>query len=75
MPGEAANSRFILESAEGQVIAHVVRVGGLAVFGVSDVCNPYVDDSGGEGSPSKNRVKDVQAVVGMLLEAQMPDAS
>ncbi len=69
-----AKSLFILES-QGQVLAHVAQVGGLAVFGVSDVCNPYVDDSGGEGGPIENRVEDVQAVVGMLLEAQMPGAS
>lgn len=70
-----AKSLLILESAEGQVLAHVTQVGGLAVFGVTDVCNPYDDDSGGEGSLREYRAESVQAVVGMLLKAQMPDAS
>lgn len=69
-----AESLFILES-QGQVLAHVTQVGGLAVFGVTDVCNPYDDDSGGEGSLREYRAESVQAVVGMLLEAQMPGAS
>lgn len=73
MPGEAPNSRFILES-DSRVNTLGVQLGGLAVFGFTDVLHDSYEESDGEQVGSEAvRAESAEEVVGLVVDAQMFD--
>ncbi|HMS23335.1 MAG TPA: hypothetical protein PKB09_00825 [Candidatus Saccharibacteria bacterium] len=73
MPGEAPNSRFILES-DTRVNTLGVQLGGLAVFGNTDfLYDSFREPDCDQVGPEAVRVESVKDVVQLIVEAQVLD--